>query len=80
MGCRAGEYARRHPKGADFVQKARRDTLVRWAEQGLRPAVSHQFPFTTEGVRECFLALRMRRVVGRACVTMDAEVAVSARL
>jgi hypothetical protein len=71
MGCRAGEWARRQPQGAAVIQEARQKTLLRWAEEGLRPAVSHEFPFTTDGVRGCFLALRTRRVVGRACVTMD---------
>jgi NADPH2:quinone reductase len=70
LGCRAGEYVRRHPEGYAAIQQPRLETLLGWAETGQLqpPHVSHRLPFTTEGVKECFRCLDQRQVVGRACV------------
>lgn len=70
IGCRAGEYIRRTPDGANAVYAPRMKQLWRWAHEGrLVPYISHEFPL--EEVRDAFLCVHKREVVGRVCVNME---------
>lgn len=70
MGCRAGEFIRRTPDGHKTVGVSRMRQLWKWAGEGkLLPYVSHEFPL--EQVKDAFLCVHRRDVIGRVCVRMD---------
>jgi NADPH2:quinone reductase len=65
LGVRAGEAARRNPA----LGQVRLAALLRWAEDGLRPNVSHRLPL--EDYAKAMRLLIDRKAIGRVALVMD---------
>ena len=65
IGVRAGEAGRRDPR----LPQATWTQLVAWVRDGLRPHISHVYPFARAG--EAIQAVRDRKITGKAVLVAD---------
>ena len=65
LGVRAGEAARRNPP----LGQVRLAALLQWAEDGLRPNISHRLPL--EDYANAMRLLIDRKAIGRVALVMD---------